>query len=161
SHAAQHAVRGQHAMPRRHGLLRDETPEHERRIAMPCCRVARTFAGRIGVPQPFRLFRYVVSATFLVRIRCRAQGCMQRSAAESASGLRMTRDEGPPKDELLDRKPPSLDEVTRYREQSGVQSDSARDSESPPSLPSKRRAQGTNGAGQDDCTKSEAWLDAF
>ena len=86
---------------------------------------------------------------------------MQLFAAESASGLRMTRDEGPPKDDLLDREPPSLDEVTRYREQSGVQSDTARDSESPSSLPSKRQAQGTNGDGQDDCTKSEAWLDAF
>jgi DNA-directed RNA polymerase specialized sigma24 family protein len=128
---------------------------------MPCCRVARTFAGRIDVPRPFRLFRSMASATFLVGIRCRAQGCMQLFAAESTSGLCMTRDEGPPKDERLDREPPSLDEATRYREQSVVPSDSARDSESPPSLPSKRRAQGTHGDGQDDCTKSEAWLDAF
>jgi DNA-directed RNA polymerase specialized sigma24 family protein len=86
---------------------------------------------------------------------------MQRFAAESASGLRMTRDEGPPKDELLDCEPSSLDGVTHCRDQSVVQSDSARDSESPPSLPSKRRAQGTNGDAQDDCTKAEAWLDAF
>src|SRR5689334_5871005 len=69
----------------------------------------------------------------------------------------MTRDEGPPKDELVDCESSSLDEVTRYQEQSVVQSDRARDSESPRSLPSRRRAQGTN----DDCTKSEAWLDAF
>jgi hypothetical protein len=86
---------------------------------------------------------------------------MQRFATESASGLRMTRDEGPPKDELLDCETSSLDEVTRYRKQSVVHSGSARDSESSPSLPSKRRAQGTHGDAQDDCTKSEAWLDAF
>lgn len=128
---------------------------------MPCCRVARAFAGRIGVPRPFRVFRSMASATFLVGIRCRAQGCMQRFAAESAAGLRMTRDEGPPKDEVLDCEPSSLDEVTRYRQQSVVQSDSARDSESPPSLPSKRRAQGTHGDAHDDSTKPEAWLDAF
>lgn len=73
----------------------------------------------------------------------------------------MTRDEGPPEDELLDRESPSPDELTRYREQSVLQSDSARDSESLPSPPSKLRAQGTNGDAQDDCTKSEAWLDAF
>jgi DNA-directed RNA polymerase specialized sigma24 family protein len=86
---------------------------------------------------------------------------MQRFAAESAAGLRMTRDEGPPKDEVLASESPSLDKVTRYRQQSVVESESARDGESPPSLPSKRRAQGTHGDAQDNSTKAEAWLDAF
>src|SRR5262249_34541268 len=107
------------------------------------------------------LFRRMASATLLVGLRCGVPRCMQRFAAHSASGLRMPRDEGPPEDDLLDREPPSPDEMTRYAEQSVVQSDGAHDGESPPSMASKRRARGTDSDAQDTCTKPEAWIDAF
>ena len=73
----------------------------------------------------------------------------------------MTRDEGPPEDDQLDRESPSPDELTRGRPRPVVHRDGAQDREAPPGMPSKRFARGTSGDAQSECTKPEAWIDAF
>lgn len=72
----------------------------------------------------------------------------------------MTRDEGPPEDEVLGHEPRSPDELARYREHSVKQGD-AHDSQARPSTSNKRRARGTNYDAPDPYTKPEAWIDAF
>lgn len=72
----------------------------------------------------------------------------------------MTRDEGPPKDEVLDLEPQLLDDVARDRERSAVRGD-AHDRQTSPSTPNKRRARGTDSEAQAPSTKTESWIDAF
>lgn len=83
-----------------------------------------------------------------------------RGTFQSVSGLVMTRDEGPPEDDVPGLEPRSTGDQARHREQSIVQVD-AEGSHAQNGASNKRIAQGTDSDAHAHAPKSEVWIDEF